>query len=63
MFGAPDAGKIPGVLGMQNVLNGDSMAVGVMDKVLYSSYTQTSICAKALEIDHQIGVMVDDGAH
>jgi hypothetical protein len=26
--GAPDAGKIPGVLGMQNVLNSVSMAVG-----------------------------------
>jgi len=28
-----------GVLGMQNVLNGVSMAVGVMEKALYSSYT------------------------
>jgi len=28
---APDAGKIPGVLGMQNVLNGVSLAVGVME--------------------------------
>jgi hypothetical protein len=36
---APDAGKIPGVLGMQNVLNGVSMAVGVMEKALYPSYT------------------------
>ena len=36
---APDAGKIPGVLGMQNVLNGVSMAVGVMEMALYSSYT------------------------
>ena len=36
---APDAGKIPGVLGMQNVLNGVSMAVGVMKMALYSSYT------------------------
>jgi len=36
---APDAGKIPGALGMQNVLNGISMAVGVMEKTLYSSYT------------------------
>jgi hypothetical protein len=34
---APDAGKIPGGLGMQNVLNGVSMAVGVMEKPLYSS--------------------------
>jgi hypothetical protein len=34
----PDAGKIPGVLGVQNVLNGVSMAVGVMEKALYSSY-------------------------
>jgi hypothetical protein len=31
--------KIPGVLGMQNVLNGVSMAVGVMEMALYSSYT------------------------
>jgi hypothetical protein len=38
---APDAGKIPGVLGMQNVLNGVSMAVGVMEKAFYSSYTPT----------------------
>jgi len=30
----PDAGKIPGVLGMQNVLNGVSMAVGVMEMAL-----------------------------
>jgi hypothetical protein len=37
---APDAGKIPGVLGMQNALNGVSMAVGVMEKALYSSYTR-----------------------
>jgi hypothetical protein len=37
---ATDAGKIPGVLGMQNVLNGFSMAVGVMEKALYSSYTR-----------------------
>jgi hypothetical protein len=29
---APDAGRIPGVLGMQNVLNGVSMAVGVMER-------------------------------
>jgi hypothetical protein len=36
---APDAGKIPGVLGMQKVLNGVSMAVGVMEKALCSSYT------------------------
>jgi hypothetical protein len=36
---APDAGKIPGVLGMQNVLNGVSMAVDVMERALYSSYT------------------------
>ncbi|MDE0755523.1 MAG: hypothetical protein OSB26_12790 [Woeseiaceae bacterium] len=36
---APDAGKIPGVLGMQIVLNGVSMAVGVMEMALYSSYT------------------------
>ena len=36
---APDAGKIPGVLGMQNVLHGVSMAVVVMEKALYSSYT------------------------
>jgi hypothetical protein len=35
----PDVGKIPGVLGMQNVLNGVSMAVGAMKKALYSSYT------------------------
>ena len=34
---APDAGKIPGGLGMQNVLNGVSLAVGVMEKALYSS--------------------------
>jgi hypothetical protein len=27
------------VLGMQNVLNGVSMAVGVMEKALYPSYT------------------------
>jgi hypothetical protein len=39
---APDVGKIPGVLGMQNVLNGVSMAVGVMEKALYSSYTRAS---------------------
>ena len=32
--------KIPGVLGMQNVLNGVSMAVGMMEKALYSSYTR-----------------------
>jgi hypothetical protein len=38
---APDAGKIPGVLGMQNVLNGVSMEAGVMEKALYSSYTHT----------------------
>jgi hypothetical protein len=31
--------KIPGVFGMQNILNGVSMAVGVMEKALYSSYT------------------------
>ena len=31
--------KIPGVLGMQNVLNDVSMAVGVMEMALYSSYT------------------------
>jgi hypothetical protein len=37
---APDAGKIPGVLGMQNVLKGVSMAVGVVEMALYSSYTQ-----------------------
>jgi len=37
---APDAGKIPGVLGTQNVLNGVSMAVGVMEMALYSSYTR-----------------------
>jgi hypothetical protein len=36
---APDAGKIPRVLGMQYVLNGVSMAVGVMEMALYSSYT------------------------
>jgi len=36
---ALDAGKISGVLGTQNVLNGVSMAVGVMKKALYSSYT------------------------
>ena len=36
---APDAGKIPGGPGMQNVLNGVSMPVGVMEKTLYSSYT------------------------
>jgi len=32
--------KIPGVHGTQNVLNGVSMAVRVMEKALYSSYTQ-----------------------
>jgi hypothetical protein len=37
---APDSGKVPGVLGMQNVLNGVSMAVGVMEMALYSSYTR-----------------------
>jgi len=37
---APDAGKISGVLGMQSVLNSVSMAVGVMEKALYSSYTR-----------------------
>jgi hypothetical protein len=37
---APDAGKIPGVLGMQNVLNSISMAVRVMKKALYLSYTR-----------------------
>jgi hypothetical protein len=31
----------PGVLGMQNVLNGVSMTVGVMEKALYSSYTRS----------------------
>jgi hypothetical protein len=36
---APDAGKIPSVFGMQNMLNGVSMTVGVMEKALYSSYT------------------------
>jgi hypothetical protein len=36
---APDAGKIPGVLGMQIVLNGVSMAASVMKMALYSSYT------------------------
>jgi len=36
---ASDEGKIPCVLGMQNVLNGVSMAVGVMEMALYSSYT------------------------
>jgi len=36
---APDSKKIPGVLGMQNVRNGVSMAVRVMEKALYSSYT------------------------
>jgi len=37
---APDAGKISSVLGMQSGLNSVSMAVGVMEKALYSSYTQ-----------------------
>jgi hypothetical protein len=37
--GSSDAEKIPGVLGMQNVLSGVSMAVGVMEMALYSSYT------------------------
>ncbi len=36
---------IPGVLGMQNVLNGVSMAVGVMEKALYSPYTHTHLSA------------------
>jgi hypothetical protein len=40
---APDAWKIPGVLGMQNVLNGVSMAVGVMEMALYSSYTRHAV--------------------
>jgi hypothetical protein len=43
---APDAGKIPGVLGMQNVLNGVSMAVGVMEKALYSPYTPLLLASK-----------------
>jgi hypothetical protein len=29
---------------MQNVLNGVSMAVGVMETALYSSYTRQRIC-------------------
>jgi hypothetical protein len=36
---AADAGKIPGVLGMQYVLKGISMAASVMKMALYSSYT------------------------
>jgi hypothetical protein len=40
---APDSEKIPGMLGMQNVLNGVSMAVGVMEMDLYSSYTPVSM--------------------
>jgi hypothetical protein len=36
---APHAGKIPGVLGMQNVLIIVSMAVGAMEMALYSSHT------------------------
>ncbi len=35
---APVSEKIPGVLGMQSGLNSFSMAVGVMEKALYSSY-------------------------
>ncbi len=45
---APDAGKIPGVLGMQNVLNSVSMAVGVMEKALYSSYTVDRVIKDSL---------------
>jgi hypothetical protein len=37
---APDAGKIPGVFGMQNVFNGVSIVVGVMKMALYSFYTR-----------------------
>jgi hypothetical protein len=47
---APDAGKIPGVLAMQNVLNGVSMAVGVMEMALYSSYTPPLISPTVSEI-------------
>ncbi len=36
---APDSKKIPGVLGMQSGINSVPMAVGVMEKALYSSYT------------------------
>jgi hypothetical protein len=49
---APDAGKIPGVLGMQNVLNGVSMAVGVMEMALYSSYTPYLKCEELKATQH-----------
>jgi len=34
-----DSEKIPGVFGMQSGRNSVPMAVGVMEKALYSSYT------------------------
>ena len=41
--GAPDAERIPGVRGMQRGLNSVSMAMGVMEKALYSFYTRISL--------------------
>ena len=42
--GAPDAERIPGVRGMQSGLNSVSMAMGVMEKALYSFYTLDHCC-------------------
>ncbi|VUX54876.1 protein of unknown function [uncultured Woeseiaceae bacterium] len=36
---APDSEKIPGMLAMQSGRNSVSMAMGMMEKALYSSYT------------------------
>jgi len=53
---ALDAGKISGGLGMQNVLNGVSMAVGVMEKALYSSYTLVDRGYSVAEVAKRLGM-------
>jgi len=54
---APDAGKIPGVLGMQSGLNSVSIAVGAMEQALYSSYTLTHSFENGGSYCHQELVM------